>query len=58
MCISYLLSLEDVDELELLAEALHELCALLLQHAHAILGCRGARAVSVGAALWSVGSAR
>ena len=47
----YLLSLEDVDELELLAEAFHELAALLLQHLHAVLRRRRARLVRVRAIL-------
>ena len=47
----HLLSLEDVDELELLAEALHQVGALLLQHLHAVLRSRRARLVRVRAVL-------
>ena len=49
--ILYLLSFEDVDELQLLAEALHEFTALSLQHLHAILRRRRPGLVGVRAVL-------
>ena len=48
----YLLSFEDVDELQLLAEALHEFTTLSFQHFHTILRRRRTGLVGVSAILY------
>ncbi len=50
--LQYLLALKYVDEFELLAEPLHQLTTLLLQHPHAVLRRRRARPVRIRAALY------